>query len=176
MCLGISYKLIFKEKRKNWEFLIYFCKILSCSLPGVVFWPIFNFKAQKWNLYEWAYLINILINIFWLNFQKSNFNSVDDFWAIGSGVHCLKRERTKRYIKWQNTKLKSCPYMDMIKMENKQHNLTRLLHKIQQIPTPTKWVILLTPCVLVGHYPPTKVHIEWGSVDPPRGRYGVILP
>ena len=42
--------------------------------------------------------------------------------------------------------------------------------------TPTKLAILLTPCVLVGHYPSTTAHIGWGSMDPPRGRYEVILP
>ena len=34
------------------------------------------------------------------------------------------REKAKRYIKWQITKLKSCPFMDMIKMVRLQITLT----------------------------------------------------
>ena len=54
--------------------------------------------------------------------------------------------------------------------------LTWLLCKIQHITTPTKWGILIPPCILVGYYPPTTDHMVWGSVDPPMGGYGVTLP
>ena len=65
-------------------------------------------------------------------------------------------------------------YYCLINFRAKFGNLTRLLGKIQQITTPSKWGILRPPCLLGGHYPPTTDHIVWGSLDPPMGGYGVI--